>query len=85
MYPGAWRRYYEVTVMTSDAPGSGTDAGVTIRLAGRPAGPGTPLMWTAPAILDTTADNFEEGQIDDFVLDNLPNFHAVRRCRLTSG
>ena len=34
-------------------------------------------MWSAPAILDDSEDNFEPGAIDEFVLRGMPNLGAI--------
>ena len=73
---------YRVTVLTANFPGSGTDAGVTIRLCGYPGGDVAPPVWSAPAILDDSNDNFEPGSIDEFILKGMPNLGPITNIEI---
>ncbi|KAF5837533.1 hypothetical protein DUNSADRAFT_4226 [Dunaliella salina] len=71
---------YRVVVRTSDIKGAGTDANVTLNIVGEKDGK---VIHTGPQKLDSSANDFERGHVDTFILKN-KDVGKLKRVMVTS-
>uniref|UniRef100_A0A7S3VHN2 PLAT domain-containing protein n=1 Tax=Dunaliella tertiolecta TaxID=3047 RepID=A0A7S3VHN2_DUNTE len=71
---------YRVIVRTSDIKGAGTDANVTLNIVGEKDGK---VIHTGPQKLDSSANDFERGHVDTFIIKS-KDVGELKRVMVTS-